>query len=161
MYLPQPVRGYYKCRISNHQKLTHLTNSRWSALRKKPRNRKKKVEVLPPKFKMMAKMKFNLDKGLGKYLQARREPVKAVRKHSQTGLGFKLELKHRGNKQKRVCFQIPINTSMAPEYLKDLNLEEIQDLISLWVTLEVCPGNSYETTPLFIPPPKNFKSLIN
>lgn len=54
---------------------------------------KKKSEILPPKFKMMAKMKFSPDKGLGKYLQGRREPVKVVRKHSWTGLGFKPELK--------------------------------------------------------------------
>ncbi len=40
---------------------------------------------------MMVNMKFNPDKGLGKYLQGRREPVKAVQKHSRTGLGFKPE----------------------------------------------------------------------
>lgn len=43
---------------------------------------------------MKAKMKFNLDKGLKKYLQGIIEFVKVVQKHSQTGLNFKLELKH-------------------------------------------------------------------
>lgn len=68
---------------------------------------KKKSKILPPKFIMMAKMKFNLDKGLGKYLQGRKEPVKVVRKHSWIGLGFKPELKHWGKKQKRVNFLDP------------------------------------------------------
>lgn len=106
-------------------------------------------------------MKFNPDKGLRKYLQGIRELVKVVRKHSRTGLGFKPELKHQGKKQKRVSFQIPINTPMTPKYPEDLNLEEIQCLISPCVMLEVSPKNSYEITPLFIPPPKNFKSSIN
>lgn len=47
---------------------------------------KKKSEILSPKFRMMVNMKFNLDKGLGKYLQGIRELVKAVRKHSRTDL---------------------------------------------------------------------------
>lgn len=65
---------------------------------------KKKSEILPPKFRMMVNMKFNQDKGLGKYLQGRRELVKAVQKHSRTGLGFKLELKSRDKRQKRINF---------------------------------------------------------
>lgn len=79
---------------------------------------KKKFEILPPKFRMMVNMKFNPDKGLGKYLQGRRELVKAVRKHSRTTLRFKPELKHRDEKQKRVSFQIPTKTSIAPENKK-------------------------------------------
>lgn len=32
---------------------------------------KKKSEILPPKFRTMANMKFNPDKGLGKYVQGK------------------------------------------------------------------------------------------
>ncbi len=110
---------------------------------------------------MMANMKFNPDKGLGKYLQGVREPVKAVQKHSRIGLGFKLEAQTSGQETKRVRLQIPIKTLIAPEYPEDLNLEETQDLVPPWATPEVSPKNFYEATPLFIPPPENFKSLTN
>lgn len=50
---------------------------------------------------------------------------------------------------------------MTLEYLEDLDLEETQDLIPPWATPEVSPKNSCETTPLFIPPPKNFTPSIN
>lgn len=40
---------------------------------------KRKAEILPPKFKMMAKMRFNLNICLGKYSQGRKNPIKAIR----------------------------------------------------------------------------------
>lgn len=122
---------------------------------------KKKSEILLPKLRMMANMKFNSDKGLGKYLQCRRELVKAVRKHSRTGLGFKPELKSWDKKKKKVSFQIPMNTSIALENPEDLSLEEDQSMVSPWETPDESPESTNEVTPLFIPPPENFKPLTN
>lgn len=39
---------------------------------------KRKVEILSLKFRMMEKMKFNLDKGLDKFFQGRENPIKAI-----------------------------------------------------------------------------------
>lgn len=39
-------------------------------------------------------MKFNLDRGLGKFSQGRKDPIKAIRVPHKTGLGFKPSLKH-------------------------------------------------------------------
>lgn len=36
-------------------------------IKKVSKNLKRKAKILPPKFYMMAKMKFNSDKGLGKF----------------------------------------------------------------------------------------------
>lgn len=106
-------------------------------------------------------MRIHLDNGLGKHLQGKKELVKAVCKHSQIGLSFKPKLKHWGKKQKMVGFKVPEKTAMVLEYPNDLKSKETQDLIPPWATLEVSPENSCETTPLFIPPPKNFKLSIN
>ena len=68
---------------------------------------KKKEEILPPKFNMMARMKFDLDKGLSKYSQGRRNPIKAVRVPHKVGLGFKALLKQqcKKNKKRRVNYK--------------------------------------------------------
>lgn len=55
---------------------------------------KRKAEALPPKFCMMAKMKFKPDRGLGKFSQGRKDPIKAIRVPHKTSLGFKPSLKH-------------------------------------------------------------------
>lgn len=106
-------------------------------------------------------MRFNLDKGLGKHFQGRKELIKAVPKHSQTGFDFKLELKHWGKKQKMVSFKLPEKTTMITKYPDDPKFEETQDLIPLWALPKASPKNSCETTRLFIPSPENFKSSIN
>lgn len=64
---------------------------------------KRKAEILPPKFNMMAKMKFDPNKGLGKHSQGRKTPVKAIKVPYKAGLGFKPLIKHlfRRNMKKR------------------------------------------------------------
>lgn len=66
-----------------------------------------KAEILPPKFNMIARMKFDPNKGLDKYSQGRRNPIKAVRVPQKAGLGFKALLKHqfKKNKKRRVNFK--------------------------------------------------------
>lgn len=61
-------------------------------IEKEATNLKRKAEVLPPKFPMMAKMTFNPNKGLGKYSQGRKNLVKAIKVPYKAGLGFKLLL---------------------------------------------------------------------
>lgn len=82
---------------------------------------KRKAKILPPKFKMMARMKFDLDKGLGKYSQGRRNPIKAVRVLHKVGLGFKTLLKQqcKKNKKMRVNYKVAlrfISTSRLPKH---------------------------------------------
>lgn len=56
---------------------------------------KRKAKILPPMFHMMAKMKFDPNKGLGKYSQGRKNPIKAVRvPYKVAGLGYKPLIKH-------------------------------------------------------------------
>ncbi len=62
---------------------------------------KRKAEILPPKFNMMAKMKFDPNKGLGKHSQGRKNPIKAIRVPYKAGLGFKPLLKHQFKKNKK------------------------------------------------------------
>lgn len=62
---------------------------------------KRKAEILPSKFNMMARMKFNSNKGLGKHFQGRKNPIKAIIVHYKAGLGFKPLLKHRFKRNKR------------------------------------------------------------
>lgn len=55
---------------------------------------KRKAEILPLKFNMMDKMKFDLNKGLGKHSQGRKNPIKSIRVSYKVDLGFKPLLKH-------------------------------------------------------------------
>lgn len=72
---------------------------------------KKKVEILLPKFNMMAKMKFNPDKGLDKHSQGRKNPIKAIKVPYKAGLGFKPLLKHqlKKNKKKKASYKTTLN----------------------------------------------------
>lgn len=60
---------------------------------------KRKAEILPPKYHMMAKMKFDPNKGLGIHSQGRTNPVKAIRVPYKVGLGFKHQFKKNKNKK--------------------------------------------------------------
>lgn len=84
----------------------------------------------------MAKMRFNPYKGFKKHLQRRKELVKVVCKHSQTGLNFKPESKHWGKKHKMVNFKVTEKTTMILEYPDDPKLEETQNLIPPWASPE-------------------------
>lgn len=64
-------------------------------------NMKRKAEILPPRFCMMAKMKFDPDKGLGKFSQDRKNPIKAIRVSHKAGLGFKPLIKHQFKRNKK------------------------------------------------------------
>lgn len=63
-------------------------------IEKKEAKLKRNDEILPPKFNMMARMKFDPNKGLGKNSQGRENPVRAIRVPYKVGLGFKPLLKH-------------------------------------------------------------------
>lgn len=55
-------------------------------IEKEATNLQGKAEALPPKFYMMAKMKFNLNRGLGKFSQGRKDLIKAIRLPHKAGL---------------------------------------------------------------------------
>lgn len=61
----------------------------------------RKSEILPPKFHMMAKMKFDPNKGLGKFSQGRKNLIKAIRVSYKASLGFKSLIKHQFKKNKK------------------------------------------------------------
>lgn len=69
---------------------------------------KRKAKTLPPKFNMMAWMKFDLNKSLGKHSQGRKKPIKAVKVLHKAGLGFKALLKHqfKKNKKRKVNYKV-------------------------------------------------------
>lgn len=50
---------------------------------------------------MMDKMKFHPNKGLGKYSQGRKTPIKAIRMPYKASLGFKQLIKHLLKKNKK------------------------------------------------------------
>jgi len=56
-------------------------------------------------------MKFDPDKGLGKYSQGRRNPIKAVRVPHKVGLGFKTLIKQqcKKNKKRRVNYKAALH----------------------------------------------------
>lgn len=62
---------------------------------------KRKAKILPPKFNMMAKIKFDPNKGLGKHSQGRKNPIKAIRVPYKANLGFKPLLKHQFKNKKK------------------------------------------------------------
>lgn len=62
---------------------------------------KRKVEILPPKFNTMARMKFDPDKGVGKHSQGRKNLIKAIRVPYMAGLGFRPLLRHQLKKNKK------------------------------------------------------------
>lgn len=55
---------------------------------------KRMAEILLSKFHMMAKMKFNPNKGLGNFSQGRKNPIKAIKVLYKAGLRFKPLIKH-------------------------------------------------------------------
>lgn len=66
--------------VQNLQELKTYTSYQFEMVctKEEAQKQKKKSEILPLKFKMMAKMKYNPDKGLGKNLQGRKEPINTV-----------------------------------------------------------------------------------
>lgn len=84
---------------------------------------KRKVEILPPKFNMMTKIKFNLNKGLGKHSQGRKNPIKAIRVPYKAGLGFKplLKLQFKKNKKKKACHKTTLHFISASKLFKTCN----------------------------------------
>lgn len=75
-------------------------------IKKEATELKRKVEILPPKFNMMVKMKLDLNKGLRKHSQRKKNPIKAIRVLYKTDLVFKPLIKHqfkKNNKKKADC----------------------------------------------------------
>lgn len=84
---------------------------------------KRNAEILPPKFNMMAQMKFDPDKGLGKHSQGRKNPIKAIRVSFKAGLGFKSLLKHqfRKNKKRKVNYKAALRFVSASKLSEPSN----------------------------------------
>lgn len=80
---------------------------------------------------MMAKMKFDPNKGLGKHSQGRENLVKAIRVPYKEGLGFKPLLKHqfKKNKKKRFGHKIALHFTSASKLSKTYNTLPTDSLI--------------------------------
>lgn len=90
--------------VWNLQALNTFTSYQFEVvhLEKEATELKRKVEILPPKFNMIAKIKFHPNKGLGKHSQERKNPVKAIRVPSKAGLGSKPLIKYQLKKNKKM-----------------------------------------------------------
>lgn len=69
---------------------------------------------------MMAKMKFDPYKGLGKFSQGRKNPIKAIRVPHKAGLGFKPLMKHqfKKNKKKKINHKAAQHFASSSELLE-------------------------------------------
>jgi len=89
-------------------KYLYLVTIQGCAYREGGSELKRMAEILPPKFYKMAKMKFDLNKGLSKFSQGRKKSVKAIRVSYKACLGFKPLIKHqfKKNKKKKACHKV-------------------------------------------------------